>query len=268
MTSLEGKIALVTGATHGMGRATAILLAKMGAKVAVADILRTPEEGGETVEMIKKEGGEAFFHQTDVSKASEVKKMISKTVEQYGRIDILHNNAGVRCIGPTIEKISEKFWDWGIDTNLKSVFFGIKYVIPTMKKQGGGSIINTASTFGVVGARGSTVYCASKGGIIALTKAAALELAQYKIRVNCVCPGSVQTGFGRRTKTLEMLAEEGITPPKRIDKDRRAEMLKRYPIGRTGIPEDVANAVLFLASEESSFITGSSLFVDGGYTAI
>ena len=125
MTSLEGKIALVTGATHGMGRATTILLAKMGAKVAVADILRTPEEGGETVEMIKKEGGEAFLLQTDVSKVSEEKKMISKTVEQYGRIDILHNNAGVRCIGPTIEKISEKFWDWGIDTNLKSVFLFI-----------------------------------------------------------------------------------------------------------------------------------------------
>jgi NAD(P)-dependent dehydrogenase (short-subunit alcohol dehydrogenase family) len=282
---LKNKVALITGAMHGMGRAAAILFAREGAKVTVVDIAETPQEGENTVELIKKEGGEAFYIHADVSKAAEVENMINQTVEKYGRIDILYNNAGVRCIGPAIEDTTEEFWDWGIDINLKGVFLGMKYVIPYMKKQGGGVIINTASTFGAVGAGRSFVYSASKGGIIALTRQAAVELGRHHIRVNALAPGTVATGFGRRPQTVKMLESVGVqpmrgppperrgSPPERSDAQteretaRRREFMMRYPIGRRGEPEDIAYAALYLASDESSYVTGLVMFVDGGYTS-
>lgn len=250
---LKDKVALITGAGSGIGRASAILFAKEGAKVAVVDLVK--EAGEETVKIIKDSGGEAIFIQADVTKANDVQKMIETTAKHYGRLDILFNNAGVNIMAP-ITETSEELWDKIININLKGVFLGCKYAVPIMKKQQGGVIINTASTFAWVGALNFSAYCASKGGVLAFTKALALELAPYKIRVNCVCPGTIETPLVRQ------IWEKSGKP-----EEMRESRLKLHPIGRLGKPEDVANAALFLASDESSFITGTALFVDGGYTA-
>jgi len=250
---LKNKVALITGAGSGIGRATAILFAKEGAKVVVADIAKEAAE--ETVKLIKEAGGDAIFALADVTKASDVQKMIETAVNHYGRIDILFNNAGVNIMAP-ISETSEELWDKIISINLKGVFLGCKYAAPVMIKQGGGVIINTASTFAFVGALNFSAYCASKGGVAAFTRALALELAPYKIRVNCICPGTIETPLVRQ------IWEKSGKP-----EEMRESRLKLHPIGRLGKPEDVANAALFLASDDSSFITGTALFVDGGYTA-
>lgn len=249
---LEGKVGLITGASSGIGRATAILFAKEGARVVVADISNTGEE---VIRTIKNNGGEAAFIPADVRKASDVQKMIDGTVKQYGRLDILYNNAGI-CLRAPVTEMEEDLWDQTMDVNLKGVFLGCKCAIPVMKEQGGGVIINTASTFANVGVPMVSAYVASKGGIAAFTRAVALEVAPYKIRVNCVCPGTI----------LTPLTERSWASTKKPDEVRESR-LKLHPIGRLGKPEDVAQAVLYLASDESSFVTGASLFVDGGYTA-
>jgi len=243
---LENKVALITGAASGIGRASALLFAQEGAKVMAVDIdLRG---GMETVEMIKSMGGEAIFILADVSKASDMEKAIKSCVERYDKLDILFNNAGVAqdC---SIVDMSEDEWDRVINVNLKGVFLGSKYAIPQMIKQGGGVIINTASTLGLAAEPNCAAYCASKGGVIALTKALAVECAPFNIRVNCICPGPIAT---------PMILKE---PQQQID-------VSYVPLKRLGKPEEIAHAALFLASSESTYVTGAALIVDGGTTAI
>lgn len=239
---LSGKVALITGAGRGIGRVTAILFAREGAKIVVADI--DSKAGEETVKLIAASGGQAIFTRTDVSKATEVDRMIRKTIKTYNRLDVLFNNAGIELIG-RVEGVDESDWDRVVDINLKSVFLCSKFAIPRMIAQGGGVIINTASMAGLFGLAEEAAYCASKGGVIALTKAMAIDTAPNNIRVNCICPGPIATRLTRPRKAI----------------------INRVPMGRIGKPDEIATVALFLASEDSSFITGEDIFVDGGMTA-
>ncbi len=245
MDRLDGKVALITGAGSGIGRAGALLFAEEGAKVAVADYV--PMGGQETVRMIKKAGGEAIFIEVDVSKAADVENMVRTTVDTYGRIDILYNNAGIMGTEAPTAEATEEDWDRVIDTNLKSVFLASKYTIPVMLNGGGGVIVNTASITGFIGSPRLPAYGASKGGVIQLTKAMALEYADRNIRVNCICPGVIET---------PMTETDGLA--------RRTDFI---PQKRAGRVDDVARAALYLASDDSSYVTASSLVVDGGWTA-
>jgi len=245
---LANKAAIVTGAGSGIGRASAIALAREGARVAVVDI--QDAAGQQTVESIRQKGGEAVFIHADVSQAEEVKAMAAQVVEQLHSIDILHNNAGVAVRMPAADQ-DEEGWDRCIRVNLKSVFLCCKFAIPYMQAKGG-SIINTSSVTGIVGVRNRAAYSTTKGGIVILTRNMALDYARFNIRVNCVCPGFV------RTPLMDRLAE---------DPERLRKITELHPLGRLGTPEDVANAVVFLASDESSWITGHALVVDGGFCA-
>jgi len=250
MGKLDGKVALITGAGSGIGRATALLFAGEGAKVGVVDYV--PKGGQETVGLIREEGGEAIFIEVDVSRAADAERMVKAVVEAYGRLDILHNNAAVRHPFTLTADLEEDDWDLVIDTNLKSVFLGAKHAIPVMLKQGGGVIINTASVGGIVGLLRNAAYCASKGGIIQLTRVMAMEYIGQNIRVNCICPGGTQT-----PGTERYLPE---------DPQAREEFLQGLPGGRWIQPEEIAQAALYLASDESSSVIGSALVVDRGYT--
>jgi NAD(P)-dependent dehydrogenase (short-subunit alcohol dehydrogenase family) len=248
---LEGKTALVTGGTSGIGRDTAVLFAKAGAKVTVAG--RREVEGNETVELVRAAGGEALFVKTDVSKASEVENLVKKTVEKFGRLDVAFNNAGIEGKAVPIISQSEEDWDRTINVNLKGVWLCLKYEIRQMLKQGGGgAIVNMSSMAGLMGWAGAATYCASKHGVIGLTKAAALENARHRIRVNVVCPAVVETPMGERVFG--------------------APEFKKYwtglhPLGRFGKPMEIAEAVLWMCSERASFMTGQPLVVDGGFLA-
>ena len=247
---LSNKVALITGAGSGIGRASAILFSKEGAKVAVADI---DEKGGlQTVETINNEGGAAIFIKTDITIESDVERMIRTTMENYGRLDILFNNAGIGTPFIMLEKTEESLWDKVMAINVKGIFFGCKHAAPVMKKQGGGVIINTASISAVRPRAGLSAYSASKGAAISLTKCTAMELAPFNIRVNCINPVVTDTPF--LTKTIEA---------DKID-DAKKAMLDTIPLGRMGQPEDMAKAALYLASDDSSLVTGISLDVDGG----
>ncbi|MFC1970170.1 SDR family NAD(P)-dependent oxidoreductase [Chloroflexota bacterium] len=248
MGKLDGKVALITGAASGIGRASALLFAKEGAKVAIADY--APEGGRETAEMIKETGGDATFIEADVSKASDAERMVKATVDTYGRIDILFNNAGIMGTFGSTEKTTEEKWDLIMNTNLKGVFLGSKYAIPVMLNQGGGVIINTASTSGMDALPYLPVYSASKGGVIALTKSMAMELGGKNIRVNCICPGGIQTNLA---------AASGVPG--------EHNPLPGQPLRRAGQPEDVAHIALCLASDDSSYVTGAAFVVDGGWTS-
>ncbi|MBW4606556.1 MAG: SDR family oxidoreductase [Hassallia sp. WJT32-NPBG1] len=243
----DGKVALVTGASSGIGRATAIAFARVGAKVVAAS--RRIAEGEETVRRIQEAGGEAIFVQTDVSRATEVEALVNKTVDTYGRLDCACNNAGRAIFRPLIE-MPEEDWNQMFDVNLKGMWLCLKYEISMMLKQEGGAIVNVASVGGVIGAAGTAAYSATKGGVIALTRAAAIEYAKSGIRLNIVSPGSIET---------DMLAT--------VPTDLLAQVAAGHPVGRIGKPEEVAEAVVWLCSDVASFVTGHNMIIDGGYTA-
>ena len=245
---LDNKTAVITGGTSGIGEATAILFAREGANVAVVG--RSEEKGNAIVADIISAGGKAIFVKCDVSKEEDAKNMADQVINEFGQIDILFNNAGVVEFGK-VHDTEEKSWNKIIDINLKGVYLCSKYVIPHMQKLKKGSIINTASIAGVVGFRNTAAYCASKGGVENLTYNMALDYAPDGIRVNHICPGVIRTPM-----TENAMGEEGLK-----------QMIDSHPLGRLGTPEDVANAALFLASDESSFITGEDIIVDGGFTA-
>src|ERR1700723_1250718 len=250
-TELEGKVGLVTGGTSGIGRDTAVLFAKAGAKVVVAG--RREVEGEETVELIRAVGGEALFLKTDVSKASEVEALVQKAAEKFGRLDIAFNNAGVEGSWAPIVRQSEEDWDRTIAINLKGVWLSLKYEIRQMLKQGsGGAIVNMASVIGLIGSAGVAAYSASKHGVIGLTQTAALENAKTGIRINAVGPGFTETPMA--------------------DRIFRAPAVHKYvvschPIGRFARPSEIAEAVLWMCSDRASFMTGQSLVLDGGFLA-
>lgn len=249
---LKGKVALVTGASAGIGRTTALAFAREGAKVVVADILI--EEGKETVRMIKEGGGEAIFVKADVTQPEEVEALISTTVETYGRLDCAFNNAGIEEQEPVrTADVIEENWDRVINTNLKGVWLCMKYEIPQMLKQGGGAIVNAGSVAGLVAEPNISSYVASKHGVVGLTKAAALEYAKDGIRVNAVCPGCIPTGQVERVTRGD---------PQEIER-----LASLHPIGRMGTTEEIAAAVLWLCSDAASFVTGYPLAVDGGFVA-
>jgi len=248
---VEGKVALVTGGASGIGRATALTFAREGAKLVVADM--NADGGHQTVHMITENGGEATFVQVDVTSASAVEAMISKTVETYGRLDCAHNNAGIAGgLRARTADYPEDRWHQVIAVNLTGVWLCMKYEIPQMLHQGGGTIVNTASAAGLVGTRGTSAYVASKHGVVGLTKTAALEYAQQGIRVNCVCPGAIQTPMTERAWS---------------DPARRARVIASEPVGRIGNPEEIAEAVVWLCSDAASFVTGHAMSVDGGFVA-
>lgn len=252
MQRLLNKVALVTGATSGIGKATAALFAKEGAKVAIA--ARREDEGQQVVRAIRELGGEAIFVKTDVAKADDCAAAVARTVAAFGKLDIAFNNAGITSFGKPTADTDEQAWDAVIDVNLKGTFLSMKYEIPEMLKAGGGSIINMSSAYGLIGSTfGACSYHASKHGVIGLTKAAALEYAKEKLRVNAVCPAFVAT------EMIGDFLEE--------DAGHAALLASLHPVGRMGTLEDMAEAVVFLASDASTFITGTTLSIDGGMGA-
>ncbi len=253
---LQGKVAIVTGAASGIGRATAVLFGQEGARVMCADL--NGEGAKATAEAIAAQGGEAAWTQADVAREEDVQRMVQETVRRFGRLDILFNNAGVEMMGPVTEVPQER-WDWLLDINLKGVYLGCKHAIPEMLKVGGGAIINNASGAGLMGIAGLSAYCASKGGVVLLTKSLAVEWAAQGIRINAVCPGVIRTPMVERAFNMRSGSPEAEETWRRLG--------ELHPIGRVGQPEEVARAVLFLASDEASFITGVALPVDGGWSA-
>lgn len=251
MKRLEGKVAIITGSTEGMGKATAKLFASQGAKVAVTG--RTEETGQEVVTEITGEGGEAHYFRLDVSKEDNCKEVVAAVVEKWGKLDILVNNAGVTGADKPTHELTEEEWDQVFDIDAKGVFFMTKHAIPHLKESGQGSIVNFSSIYGLVGSHELTPYHAAKGAVTLLTKKDAITYGPDNIRVNSVHPGTILTPL------VQKLADE--------NPDYKENQLKKHPINRLGKPEEVANVILFLASDEASFITGASIPVDGGYTA-
>lgn len=250
MGRVDGKVVIVTGGAVGMGKSHSVLLAKEGAKVVVADI--NEKAGQQTVAEIEKEGGSATFVALDVSKEDQWKSAVSLVMKHYGAIDVLVNNAGIIAYGPLLETTLAD-WNRICGINATGTFLGCREVAAVMKDAGGGVIVNISSVLGVVGASGMAAYQASKGAVTTLTKAAAAELAQYKIRVNAIHPGLIET---------PMIAQF-MTDPSVVD-----AMLGPALIRRAGRPQEISSAVLYLASDESSYMTGAILTVDGGYTAV
>jgi NAD(P)-dependent dehydrogenase (short-subunit alcohol dehydrogenase family) len=252
---LEGKVALITGGTSGIGEATAKLFAREGARVAIAG--RRRELGEAVVAQIERSGGDAIFIAADVTRVEDCRRSIEETIATYGHIDILFNNAGIVTQG-TVEEISEKDWVHTFDVNVKGTYLMTKFALPLMRAQRGGVIVNNASDWGIVGGPGYSAYSASKGAVVLLTKSVALEVARDNIRVNAVCPGDTYVERWR----VDERRDDSIS----FEEELKA-MGEDLPIGRVGTVDEIANAVLFLASEESSFMTGATLIVDGGNTA-
>ena len=247
--SLEDKVALVTGGSSGIGRATALAFAQAGAKVVIADV--DVEGGEETQGMIKDANGEAIFVKTDVSKAAEVKAGIAKAVQTYGQLDCALNNAGIE--GPTslTADHTEEEFDQVISINLKGIWLCMKYEIPQMLQHGGGVIVNMSSFWGLVGAERAVAYCASKHGVVGLTKTAAIEYARSGIRVNAVCPGAVHTPMRERIK---------IIAPETLSAEKNPDI-------KVAMPEDIAGSVVWLCSDAASFVTGHAMAIDDGLLA-
>jgi NAD(P)-dependent dehydrogenase (short-subunit alcohol dehydrogenase family) len=245
----SGKVALITGGASGIGRATALLFAREGAAVAIADV--NSAAGESVAREITRAGGRAIFECTDVTRTEDCRRLVERTMREFGRIDILFNNAGI-IRRATVLELSEQDWDRVMAVNVKSIYLLSREVIPHMEKQGAGSIINTASGWGIAAGAKAAVYCASKGAVVLLTKAMAIDHGP-KIRVNCICPGDTDTGMLRAEAEQLGEASDGFL----------AEARKR-PLGRVGSPEEIAQAVLYLASDASSFVTGTAMVVDGG----
>jgi NAD(P)-dependent dehydrogenase (short-subunit alcohol dehydrogenase family) len=250
----QDKVVVVTGAGSGIGKATALAFGREGAKVVAADIATASAQA--TAEQIKAAGGQAEPLQVDVSVAADVERMVTTTVERLGRLDVLVNNAGVFFQLPVVQ-VPEEQWDWLMSINLRGVYLGCKHAVPQMIRQGKGVIVNTASIAGLRGFAGYGTYGAAKGGVVQLTKALAVEVARAGVRVNCVCPGIIETA----------MLDQGVA---QLGLDRTAFVQlagAAHPMGRIGRPEEVAAAILFLASDDASFITGVALSVDGGLWA-
>jgi NAD(P)-dependent dehydrogenase (short-subunit alcohol dehydrogenase family) len=250
---LQNKVALITGGTSGIGEATALLFAKEGAKIAITG--RNEKRGHAVTAQILEGGGDAIFLRTDVRKADECKRAVEETVASFKQVDVLFNNAGVFYPHTALD-CTEEEWDLQIDVNLKGTFLMSKFVLPRMIEQCSGVIINNSSGWGIVGGDAAVAYCASKGGVVLLTKAMAIDHGGRGIRVNCICPGDVDT---------PMLPEDARMRGQKWD-DYLAGCRHR-PLRRIGTPEEIAKAALFLASDDSSFMTGAALVVDGGGTA-
>ncbi|MBB17039.1 short-chain dehydrogenase [Candidatus Poribacteria bacterium] len=246
---ISEKVAIITGAASGIGRTTAILFAKEGGKVIVAD--QNGVGGNETVDMIRSDGGQAIFERVNVTSATDIQNMVETTINTYGKLNILVNNAGIAIRLPVVD-LPEEDWDRNIDVNLKSIYLSSKYAIPRMIENKGGSIVNIASIYGIVGGRIRAAYTASKGGVVNLTRSMALDYALHKIRVNCVCPGFVNTPL---LKNILKTPEE------------YQALADLHPMGRLGDMLEIAQGILYLASDASSFVTGIALPIDGGYTA-
>ena len=254
---LEGKVALISGGAHGVkgelmgfGGASAWLFVQEGARVVLGDI--AVEDGERTAAQIRDEGGEALFVRLDVTSEEDWQAAIQATLSSFGRLDVLVNNAGTGGGGHTVEDTTEDNWDGQMNVHAKGVFLGTKHAIPEMRKVGGGSIINISSIYGIVGSPASTAYHAAKGVIRIFTKSAAIQYAAENIRVNSVHPGFVTTPM-----TAERFQSE----------ERRAALAGRIPMGRIGAPEEIARGIVYLASDESSYVTGAELVIDGGFTA-
>ncbi|MGD0075216.1 MAG: SDR family NAD(P)-dependent oxidoreductase [Candidatus Binataceae bacterium] len=249
---LANKIALITGAGSGIGRTSAELFAAEGAAIAAVDIDLTSAQ--QTAAAITANGGKAVAIRADVSDEADVQEMAAATIEQLGVPDILFNNAGTVGTSGFLATMEAETFDRVIAVNLRSVFLGMKYVLPHMARRGSGSVINQSSVAGLVGIRGSAAYCASKAGVIALTRVAALEYARYKVRVNCICPGLIDTPMAQELREGE------------LDPDSAQTIRRISPFGRLGTTEEIAKAALFLASDDSSYATGASFVIDGGWT--
>ena len=247
---LQGKVAIITGGSSGIGRAAALVFAREGAKVVVADVIA--EGGRETMQMIQEAGGNATFIEADVTKEAQVEALIKEAIETYGRLNCAFNNAGIGHTG-TITECTEDEWDRVMNINLKGVWLCMKYEIMHLAMHGGGAIVNTSSVAGIVGYPVRAIYSASKHGVTGLTKAAALEYAKDGIRINAVCPGPIRTG----------LTEPGWSSNPQAE----ARAMSQVPMGRLGSPEEVAEASAWLCSDAASFVTGHALIVDGGIVA-
>jgi cyclopentanol dehydrogenase len=250
MKRAANKIAIVTGAASGMGRAHAVLLAQEGARVVVSD--RDESGGAETIDQIEAAGGTAMFVRHDVSSESDWKRVVEVAVSTYGHVNVLVNNAGIGLYKPTVETTLQD-WDMVQNVNARGTFIGCRELIPVMRAAGGGSIVNVSSTYALVGRAGFAAYSASKGAVRLLTKTLAAELAEFNIRVNSLHPGTIETNLTRPVLTSPAAIEVVIGP---------------QLIRRPGLPIEVATAMLFLASDESSFVTGTEITVDGGYVAV
>ena len=251
MNEFQGKVALVTGGTSGIGRAAAVAYAREGAKVVVAG--RRAAEGEETVRLVRAQGREAMFVPTDVAQEAQVKNLIGRTLEQFGRLDFAFNNAGIEQTPTPFLEQTEETYDQIMDVNVKGVWLSMRHEIPAMLKSGGGAIVNNSSAFGLTAFPGIEVYVASKHAVIGLTKSAAVEFGKQGIRINAVLPAAIETDMYRR-----FVREKA---------ENKAAVDAMHPIGRIGAPEEIADAVIWLSSSKSSFVIGHSLLVDGGWTA-